>query len=145
MGRMRLLVVLSGTLLVLTLIASCAKAEPAEQPYAMAPLSEMPGAVRDAPVVVQEGYQFAVANQEILEQIPCYCGCGAVGHTSNLSCYVQSAAPDGTVAFDGHALGCGICVDITHDTMRLLSEGKTVADILTYVDGRYSQYGPPTP
>ncbi|MGB3717891.1 MAG: PCYCGC motif-containing (lipo)protein, partial [Candidatus Promineifilaceae bacterium] len=46
----------------------------ANHDFAMAPLTEMPTEVQQAPVTVQQAYQFAVANPEILKQIPCYCG-----------------------------------------------------------------------
>ena len=77
-----------------------------------------------------------------MKQIPCYCGCGAMGHTSNYSCYVNGKNADGSTQFDMHALGCSTCVDITQDTMRLLKEGKSVKDIRAFVDNKYSQYGP---
>ena len=109
---------------------------------AMAPMAGMPAEVKSAPTTVKQAYQFAVANPDILKHIPCYCGCGAMGHTSNYACYVQGVDEKGTVTFDNHALGCSICVDITQDTMRLLKQGKTVAEIKTIVDQTYSQYGP---
>ncbi len=109
---------------------------------AMAPMAGMPDEVKSAPTTVQQAYQFAVANPDIMKQIPCYCGCGKMGHTSNYSCYVQSVDDKGTVTFDTHALGCSICVDITQDTMRLLRQGKTVAEIKASVDQTYSKYGP---
>ncbi len=102
----------------------------------MAPLNQMPAEVRSAPVTVQQAYQFAVANPDVMKGIPCYCGCGSIGHTSNYSCYVNS---DGT--FDNHALGCSLCVNITQDVMRLSKEGKTVSQIKAYVDTTYSKYG----
>ncbi len=108
----------------------------------MAAMADMPAAVQKAPATVQEGYQFAVANPDVLKQIPCYCGCGAMGHTSNYACYVKGKNADGSTQFDNHALGCTLCVDITQDTMRLLKEGKSVKDIRVYVDNKYSQYGP---
>jgi hypothetical protein len=77
-----------------------------------------------------------------MKQIPCYCGCGAMGHTSNYACYVSDVDVNGDVIFDTHALGCSICVDITQDTMRLLKQGEPVIDIKTYIDQTYSQYGP---
>jgi hypothetical protein len=117
----------------------------AEHSFDMAPLAEMPEMVHNAPVRVQEAYQFAVANPDVLQQIPCYCGCGGMGHTSDYSCYVADEAADGTLTFETHALGCSICVDITQDTMRLLDEGKSVDEIFTYVDNTYSRFGPPTP
>lgn len=108
----------------------------------MAPMADMPADVQAAPASVQEAYRFAAANPEVLMQIPCYCGCGAIGHTSNYACYVSGKEEDGGLSFDSHALGCSICVDITQDTMRLLNNGKSVAEIRSYVDQTYSQYGP---
>jgi hypothetical protein len=113
--------------------------------FAMAPLAEMPAEVQQAPIAVQQAYRFAVANPELLKQIPCYCGCGAMGHTSNYSCYVAGTGADGEVIYDSHALGCSICVDISQDTMRLLDQGKEVSEIFAYVDGSYARFGPPTP
>ena len=109
---------------------------------AMASLDKMPAEVKSAPVAVRQAYQFNVANPDVMTQIPCYCGCGSMGHTSNYSCYVSSVDANGTVNFDTHALGCSICVDITQDTMRLLKEGKSVPEIKAYVDQTYAQYGP---
>ncbi len=128
-------------------LASCAQAGGpgvTDDPFKglkMAPLSEMPDNVRKSSVSVQQGYQFAVANPDVVKQVPCYCGCGSMGHTSNYSCYVKDDS-GGKITFDPHALGCSICVDITHDTARLLSQGKTVKQIKAEIDKTYSQYGP---
>lgn len=108
----------------------------------LASVSQLPPELQRAPVAVREAYQFAVANPGILRQVPCYCGCGAMGHTSNAACYLAADNPEGTPAFDGHALGCSICVDITQDVMRLMRQGKALAEILVYVDATYARYGP---
>jgi hypothetical protein len=113
--------------------------------YQLAPLTLLPGEMRSAPATVREAYQFAVYNVDVLAQLPCYCGCGAMGHTSNYSCYIQEGSREGDIAFDDHALGCSICVDITQDAMRLLDAGKSVEQIYDYVDAAYSRFGPPTP
>ena len=105
-------------------------------------MTGMPAEVKTAPTTVQQAYQFAVANPDVMKQIPCYCGCGKMGHTSNYSCYVQSVDDKGAVTFDTHALGCSICVDITQDTMRLFRQGKTVTEIKASIDQTYSKYGP---
>ena len=133
-----LLVIFSG------LLSACNDGGSAKTEYdmAMTPLEELPAEVQSAPVSVQQAYQFAAANPDILTQIPCYCGCGAMGHTSNYACYVSGTGENGQVQYDTHALGCSICVDITQDTMRLLKQGKSVAEIKTSVDKTYSQYGP---
>jgi hypothetical protein len=114
----------------------------AQNQLAMMPLDQMPTMVQSAPVLVQQAYQFAAANPDSMKQIPCYCGCGAMGHTSNYSCYVQIVDASGTITFDNHALGCSICVDITQDVMRLQREGKSIQEIKAYVDNTYSKYGP---
>ncbi len=108
----------------------------------MAPMDKMPAEVQSAPVSVQQAYQFALANPDIMQQIPCFCGCGRLGHESNYSCYVQNIDTQGNINFDDHALGCSICVDITQDTMRLMKQGKNPQEIRAYVDATYSKYGP---
>jgi hypothetical protein len=71
----------------------------------LAPASLLSPRVLSAPHTVQEAYRFALANPHIMQQIPCYCGCGAVGHRSNYDCYVAAIEADGEILFDDHALG----------------------------------------
>lgn len=104
----------------------------------------LPDWVRDDPPRVREAYQYAAANPDELRKYPCYCGCGAMGHTSNLSCYIQNIAPDGAITFDNHASGCGICVDITQDVMRLKAQGQSSPAVRAYIDAQYSPFGPGT-
>ena len=141
-SKVRLLIAVAGVLILLASLSGCAGRN--QHMYSMAPTSDLPTFVHDAPVSVQEAYQFAIANPHELENYPCYCGCGAMGHTSNLSCYVQSIDGDGTITFDNHAAGCGICVDITQDVMRLMDQGKSPPEIRTYIDATYSPFGPST-
>ncbi len=67
-----------------------------------------------------------------------------MGHTSNLSCYIKNRAEDGTITYDDHASGCGLCVDITQDVIHMRDQGKAAPEIRTYIDAQYSQYGPST-
>jgi hypothetical protein len=134
---------LGVVLIVSVVISACTKQiSSTQEGLQMASLDEMPAEVKSAPSTVQQAYQFAVANPDVMKQVPCYCGCGAMGHTSNYACYVSDVDVNGNVSFDTHALGCSICVDITQDTMRLLKQGKPVTDIKTYIDQTDSQYGP---
>lgn len=130
-------------LMIFALLAGCSATSSADRPQpTLASPDTLPAEVQSAPVTVRQAYQFALANADVLKQIPCYCGCGAMGHTSNYSCYVAAVGSDGAIEWDTHALGCSICVDITQDAMRLLQQGKSVAEIRAYVDRVYSQYGP---
>ncbi|MCK4832622.1 MAG: hypothetical protein KAS81_07630 [Anaerolineales bacterium] len=86
-------------------LAGCAESKASGRDITLAPMAEMPAEVRQAPTTVQEAYRFAVANPELVSQFPCFCGCGNMGHESNLDCYIQEFRPDGTLLFDSHALG----------------------------------------
>ena len=58
---------------------------------------------------------------------------------------VAEDANDGTPVFDLHAANCTVCVDITHDQMRLMDAGLTPEQIRGFIDSDYAKYGPPTP
>jgi hypothetical protein len=109
---------------------------------AMAPMSDMPLEVQNAPVATQQVYQFAFANKDVLEHIPCYCGCKEIEHKNNYDCYVDGQAANGQLAYDPHALNCQVCVDITQAALRLTREGKSPGAIKTYIDRQYSRFGP---
>ncbi len=143
----RKLMVLALGLIVTAVLAACGGDQQVVslEGLDLAPIDDMPTVVQEAPIRVQEAYQFAQMNKDVLENIPCYCGCGAMGHTSNYSCFIAETEADGTIVYDEHALDCGICVDIAHDTMRLLAEDKDVDTIFTEIDNTYARFGPPTP
>ena len=109
----------------------------------LAPMNMLPAEAQNASTRVREAYQFAVANPDALRNVPCYCGCGAMGHTSNYSCYVKESKADGTIVFDAHALGCSLCVDISQDVMRMTRDGRAPPEIRASIISTYSQFGPP--
>ena len=47
-------------------------------------------------------YRFAVEHPETLQWMPCTCGCGSLGHTSNRACYIK-AESEGQITFTSHA------------------------------------------
>lgn len=59
-------------------------------------------ATKGGPKVVQ-GYRDATANGETLQWIPCFCGCGNIGHRSNADCYVTERHADGRITYNSHA------------------------------------------
>lgn len=117
-------------------------AESAPHALHMADLSTMAVEVQNAPERVSEAYRFAVENPEATKNVPCFCGCGPIGHTNNYDCYVQDAPTNGAVVFDPHALGCVICVDITQDVMRMTAAGRAPPQIRQAIINTYSRYGP---
>ncbi len=138
--RHRLVITLLLATLALAALPGCSTAAQASS-LKMLAMDQLPAQVQSAPASVRTAYQFAAANPEMMHKIPCYCGCGSIGHTSNYSCYVSAVKPDGTSSFDSHALGCSLCVDITQDAIRLSKDGKSAAEIRAYVDATYSKYG----
>lgn len=55
-----------------------------------------------------KAYTFATEHPEALEQIPCYCNCGMMGHRFLRDCFIHD---DGT--YEEHASFCDICVGET--------------------------------
>ena len=137
----RLSYVSIALMLVLLVSTGCSDGGTGEK-MMLFPEDQLPQEVQSAPQVVKEAYQYAVANPDITQHLPCYCGCGSMGHTSNYSCYVSAVDQAGNPTFDNHALGCSICVDITQDAIRMTGDGSDVEEIRAYVDQAYSKYGP---
>jgi hypothetical protein len=136
----KILLLIVTFILVASTLQACASTG-ASAALKMMPMDKTPAEVQAAPATVRAAYQFAAANPDLMKGIPCYCGCGAIGHTSNYSCYVQGSDANGTISWDDHALGCSLCVNITQDAMRMTREGKGVAEIKAYVDSTYAKYG----
>jgi hypothetical protein len=99
--------------------------------------------------VVQQVYEFAARHPEVLQYIPCYCGCERIGHGGNHDCFVRSRAANGQVSeWDAHGLGCAICIDVARDAMTMFNGGATPAAIRAAIDKQYGSRFPsstPTP
>ena len=53
-------------------------------------------------VRAEEAYRYAAAHPEVLQYIPCFCGCRNIGHRHNADCYVQERHGDGRIEFTSH-------------------------------------------
>ena len=99
--------------------------------------------------VMQQVYEFAARHPEVLQYVPCYCGCEREGHTANHSCFVKSRAADGRVTeWDSHGMGCAICTDVARDAMNLFNAGGKPAAIRDAIDKKYGPHylsSTPTP
>jgi hypothetical protein len=76
----------------------------AKHRYELAPESILPPDIARAPAEVREAYRFAILNRDTLRYIPCYCGCGSDGHTSNASCYFKDNSTPANPVFDRMSL-----------------------------------------
>jgi hypothetical protein len=97
--------------------------------------SERPAFVRINGAATSEAYAFALMNPTPLESMPCYCGCVAMDHRSNLDCFFkpQNKTANG-LTFEEHASFCQICVDTALLTKHRLAEGASLAEIRHEVD-----------
>ncbi len=77
-----------------------------------------------------KAYKYATEHPEVLEQIPCYCGCGEHGskasegkpHKSVRDCFITD---DGI--YDDHASFCDVCVGIAIKTQSYFPNGISIA------------------
>jgi hypothetical protein len=83
-----------------------------------------------------KAYGYAIQNPEVIEKIPCYCGCEGIDHTSLLSCYISN---DGV--YSSHASNCDICVGEVMRIKNLYESGMYISEIKEIIDKEYSQYG----
>lgn len=92
-------------------------------------------------------YKTATKNVTLLQNIPCYCGCGQeAGHKSNADCFIQGKTADGKIIWDDHGTRCSTCMDIATTSAQMKQAGKTVLEIRHFIDQKYSQgYAQPTP
>jgi hypothetical protein len=75
-------------------------------------------------------YQTAKDVPEVLEQLPCFCGCMMnMGHKNNLFCFK-----------DQHGSACDICEDIALDARKMHDEGLSIAQIQENIRGTYARF-----
>lgn len=91
-------------------------------------------------------YQAAGKAADVLQWIPCYCGCGeSAGHKSNENCFIHEIKEDGSVVWDDHGTQCGVCLKIAAQTVQLKQEGKSNLEIRHFMDDMYNKgYAKPT-
>lgn len=77
-------------------------------------------------------YQVAKDIPEVLEQLPCFCGCmTSFGHKNNLFCFK-----------DQHGSGCSICQDIALDARKMHDQGLSITQIQDSIKAKYARYQP---
>lgn len=131
-------------------LAACgpAAALPSARPghrLAASPLRGVwPRQVATAPEAVRAAYAYAARGDRLLRYIPCYCGCGSIGHRSSHDCFVAEMLADGWLVLDAHGLGCGTCVGIVNEAAAMEAAGLTAREIRTRIDARWGGAGPGT-
>jgi hypothetical protein len=109
--------------------------------------NSLPTFVKNLDSQIGEIYKLAAQNQQLLQSIPCYCGCGeSVDHRSSKDCFVKEMKQNGQVTWDSHGTKCGTCLEIAAESVSLQKQGKTVKEIREYIDNKYKDdFAKPTP
>ncbi|GIN87234.1 hypothetical protein J6TS2_36200 [Heyndrickxia sporothermodurans] len=95
---------------------------------------------------VQTIYQAAAEHQELLEHMPCYCGCGEMGHQNNYDCFIQENKKNGAIVWDEHGVNCDVCLEIAAQSVVDYKNGKSMKEIRKEIDDKYKEgYAEPTP
>ncbi len=94
--------------------------------------------------ITLKAYTYATEHPEILEQIPCYCGCGS--HGSEASDYkphrfLRDCFINDKWQYDEHASFCDTCVGEATKVQEYLAQGKTLKEARALIDQEYSQIG----
>lgn len=91
-------------------------------------------------------YQLAASATDVLEYMPCYCGCGEIaGHGNNLNCFVDEIREDGSVVWDDHGTRCLVCLEIAVQSVQMQKDGKSMKEIREFIDDMYKEgYAEPT-
>lgn len=103
-----------------------------------------PGYVRALPGDWQAAYAYALARPDVLQWLPCYCGCGGMGHRSNLDCFFQRREEEGTYTYEEHGSFCNVCVETANLAARLISAGTPIGEIRAIVDRDFGGLAPGT-
>jgi hypothetical protein len=89
-----------------------------------------------------ESYRAAASlPRDVLESIPCYCGCvnSEPAHHHLRDCFYEA---DGS--YSEHAASCDLCGKIVFDVRDSHEKGDALVDIRHQIDSGYSVYGRPT-
>jgi hypothetical protein len=108
--------------------------------------NQLPSFLRQADPKVASIYRLAAKHLDLIEHIPCYCGCGqSVGHKSNRDCFIREIR-NGSIIWDSHAMTCYNCQQIALESIQLKEQGKSTLEIRKFIDNKYKQgYAEPTP
>ncbi|WNB91441.1 PCYCGC motif-containing (lipo)protein [Bacillus sp. NEB1478] len=112
-----------------------------------ASMDSLPAFLDKQPKEIASIYSAVPHYKNVLESMPCYCGCGeSAGHKNNYDCFIADNKEDGQIVWDDHGTKCGTCLEIAAYSMQQAEAGKSALEIRKMVDENYKDgYAKPTP
>ncbi len=98
----------------------------------------LPDAVYRAGPETTAAYQAAISDPEVLQSVPCLCGCEqSLGHRNNLDCYIAGSKAGQITIYSTHGIDCGVCQTITQIAMNGAKQGLSGPELRQLVLDHY--------
>ena len=109
-------------------------------------INELPSFLQEKHENITTVYKIAFDYADVLQWIPCYCGCGeSAGHRSNLNCFVAEIR-DEQVLWDDHGTRCLVCMEIAVESAKLSKKENPLKKFGNHIDEKYQEgFSRPTP
>ncbi|MEZ5316693.1 MAG: PCYCGC motif-containing (lipo)protein [Vicinamibacterales bacterium] len=89
--------------------------------------------------ITKAAYEFAARHPEVMNYIPCFCGCERGGHKGNHDCFVAGRNASGAVtSWEGHGIGCEVCIDVATQTRQMYNTGVSLPEIRARIEQMYA-------
>lgn len=89
---------------------------------------------------IRLAYEVSAQATDLLQWIPCYCGCGeSAGHRNALNCFVAETREDGSIVWDDHGTRCPVCLQIAIESVQMHIDGKSINEIRETIDTKYEK------
>jgi hypothetical protein len=112
-----------------------------------ASIEELPSFLEGKDENLRAIYLAAAKNADLLQWIPCYCGCAeSANHQHSGNCFFKEIREDGSVVWDDHGTRCNTCLEIAVNSILMKNDGMSALEIRKWVDETYQEgYAKPTP
>jgi Protein of unknown function with PCYCGC motif len=124
-------------------MSSVPQAPPQPLSFQVAPdLPPVPGNIYTAArpaEVVKAAYLFAAQHPEVLQYMPCFCGCERGGHRGNDDCFVSARDAAGKPSqWEQHGMVCEVCLDVATQVRQMHNSGASITTIRDAIEKKYA-------
>lgn len=88
--------------------------------------------------VVRAAYEFAARHPEVMNYMPCFCGCERAGHKGNHDCFVSKREGTKIAGWEPHGLVCEICLLVAQQAQQMHNSGASLTAIRSAIEQKYA-------
>jgi hypothetical protein len=143
-NRLRLsLVCATGVVLLASVLSRATSLSIAQSDVQLPPIPTVEFGITDRELL-ESVYQFAAHNREIVDHVPCFCGCErSHDHTAVSSCFLSSPPGRVPVTWNDHGAKCVICTNVVREAMEQWESGKSIDELRSSIIAKYRTDGMP--